>query len=136
MSMGGASGSPVFLTDSAKVIGILNAGLLNSNETMSQILGSPARLGITQTPTNFSYVVPAYFFSSAIQPIKDSGAFSLPPDTLTLDEMIRKATLTLAKQPGHNEPPGRGELAIVPDAAPKIDVRIEPTTPRTDREDP
>jgi len=136
MSMGGASGSPVFLTDSAKVIGILNAGLLNSNETMSQILGSPVRLGITQTPTNFSYVVPAYFFSSAIQPIKDSGAFSLPPDTLTLDEMIRKATLTLAKQPGHNEPPGRGELAIVPDAAPKIDVRIEPTTPRTDREDP
>jgi hypothetical protein len=128
MSLGGASGSPVFLTDSPKAIGILNAGLTNANETLSQILGAPVRLGITNTPTNFSYVVPAYFFASAIKPIKDSSAFSLPEDTLSLDEMISKAKFEIRKQPGHNEPPDPGKLAFVPDDAPTIDIRIEPSS--------
>jgi hypothetical protein len=127
MSMGGASGSPVFLTDSPKVVGILNAGLLTPNETVSQIMGTPIRLGITQTPTNFSYVVPSYFFSSAIKPLRDSGKFQLPEGTLTLDEMIRRANLEVRKQPGHNEPPDTRKIAIVPDDAPKIDIVMEPT---------
>jgi hypothetical protein len=127
MSMGGASGSPVFLTNSAKVVGILNAGLLAANETVSQVMGAPVRLGITQTPTNFSYVVPSYFFASAMKPIKDSGKFQLPEGTLSLDEMIRKANLVVSKQPGHNEPPDTRKIAIVPDDAPKIDVVMEPT---------
>jgi hypothetical protein len=127
MSMGGASGSPVFLTDSPKAIGILNAGLLAANETVSQILGAPVRLGITQTSTNFSYVVPAYFFASAVKPIKDSGNFQLPEDTMSLDEMIRKANFEVRKQPGHNEPPDPRKIAIVPDDAPTINVVMEPT---------
>jgi hypothetical protein len=127
MSMGGASGSPVFLTDSAQAIGILNAGLLTPNETVSQVMGTPVRLGITQTPTNFSYVVPSYFFASAITPIRESGKFELPNDTLSLDEMIRKAKLEVGKQPGHNEPPDTRRIAIVPDDAPKINVVMEPT---------
>jgi hypothetical protein len=128
MSMGGASGSPVFLTDSPKVVGILNAGLLNANETVSQVMGTRVSLGITQTPTNFSYVVPSYFFASAIMPIKQSGKFELPDDTLSLDEMIRKANLEVGKQPGHNEPPDPRKIAIVPDDVPKINVIMEPTT--------
>jgi hypothetical protein len=127
MSMGGASGSPVFLTDSPKAIGILNAGLLTTNETMSQILGAPVRLGITQTSTNFSYVVPAYFFASAVQPIKDSGKLQLPADTLSLDEMISRANLVVRKQPGHNEPPDPRRITIVPDDVPKINIVMEPT---------
>jgi hypothetical protein len=127
MSMGGASGSPVFLTDSPKAIGILNAGLLSTNETMSQILGAPVRLGVTQTPTNFSYVVPSYLFASAIKPVKDSGHIALPQDTLSLDEMIRKATFEVRKQPGHNEPPDTRKIAIVPDDAPTINVVMEPS---------
>ncbi len=127
MSMGGASGSPVFLTDAPQAVGILNAGLMAANETVSQILGSPVRLGITQTSTNFSYVVPAYFFASAINPIKESGKVQLPEDTLSLDEMIRKASFEVGKQPGHNEPPDTRKIAIVPDDAPKINVIMEPT---------
>jgi hypothetical protein len=127
MSMGGASGSPVFLTDSPKVVGILNAGLLAANDTLSQILGTPVRLGVTQTPTNFSYVVPSYFFASAIKPVRDSGAFELPESTLSLDEIIRKAQLEVRKQPGHNEPPDMRKIGIVPDDAPRIDIVMEPT---------
>jgi hypothetical protein len=125
--MGGASGSPVFLTDSPKVVGILNAGLLAANDTLSQILGTPVRLGVTQTPTNFSYVVPSYFFASAIKPVRDSGAFELPESTLSLDEIIRKAQLEVRKQPGHNEPPDMRKIGIVPDDAPRIDIVMEPT---------
>jgi len=128
MSMGGASGSPVFLTDSPKAIGILNAGLLTANETVSQILGAPVRLGITQTSTNFSYVVPAYFFASAIQPIKESGKFQLPDDTLSLDEMISRATFEVRKKPGHNEPPDTRKIAIIPDDAPEIKIVVEPAS--------
>jgi hypothetical protein len=127
MSMGGASGSPVFLTESPKAVGILNAGLLTSNETVSQVMGTWVHSGVTRTPTNFSYVVPSYFFASAIKPIRDSGKFELPADTLSLDEMIRKANLVVGKQPGHNEPPDAREITIVSDDAPKIDVVMEPT---------
>src|SRR5260370_38364128 len=59
MRLGGASGSPVFLTDSPRVIGILNAGLLDAALTVGQGQNGPAAIGVTQTPTNFSYVVPA-----------------------------------------------------------------------------
>jgi len=130
MSMGGASGSPVFLSSSPKVIGILNAGLQNGYETVSEILGEVVRLGITNAPTNFSYVVPAFWFSSAIKPIKDSGKLSLPPDTLTLDEMIRKANLVIGKQPGHNEPPDPSKTVPGPDDASTIQITMEPKSPK------
>lgn len=127
MSMGGASGSPVFLTDSPKAVGILNAGLLSANDTVSHILGAPVRLGITQTSTNFSFVVPSYFFASAMKPFRESDEFRLPEDTVSLDEMLSKATFEIRKQPGHNEPPDPRKIAFVPDDAPRINVVIEPT---------
>jgi hypothetical protein len=77
--------------------------------------------------TKLPYVVPSYLFASAIKPVKDSGHIALPQDTLSLDEMIRKATFEVRKQPGHNEPPDTRKIAIVPDDAPTINVVMEPT---------
>src|ERR1700686_3832045 len=127
MSIGGASGSPVFLTDSPKVIGILNAGLMASNLTIGKIQDKPPPIGATQPATNFSYVVPASWMSGSAEAIKANAAFKLPDDTLSLDEMIKKAKFEIAKKPGHNEAPDPKKISFEPEDAPKIEVQINPT---------
>jgi hypothetical protein len=54
MSQGGASGSPIFLTDQPRVIGILHAGFPG---------------------TNFTYAVPARWISDALKQVTSN-----PPD--------------------------------------------------------
>lgn len=125
MSMGGASGSPVFLAEKPKVIGILNAGLTGTLPTVGAADGKIT--GIVQAHTNFSYVVPSWFLGGSLERIKADGAFKLPDDTLTLGEMIERASLVVRKEPGHNEPPDPGRVFVEPEGAPKIEVRIEPT---------
>ncbi len=128
MSIGGASGSPVFLTDSPKVIGILNAGLLDMSTTFLKGDDRLVPIGLTQTPTNFSYVVPSFWLAGSVEAIKSNAVFKLPEDTLSLDEMIRKATLQIRKAPGHNEPPRADEFSFGNEEAPRIHVEIKPTS--------
>ena len=126
MSLGGASGSPVFLTDTPRVIGILNAGLVNTTLTAGEGPNGPLPIGITQIPTNFSYVVPSFWLSSSAEAIRSNAAFKLPEDTLSLDEMTRKATLEITKMPGHNEPSRPDEFSLEPERGPRIKVEVKP----------
>ena len=128
MGMGGASGSPVFLSDNPKAIGILNAGLLEPLPTFGTVQGQVAQIGMTQVRTNFSYVVPSYFLSGVLEKLKADAVFKLPEDTLSLAETIEQAEIIVAKRPGHNEPPNPRKLFVGPEDAPTIEVRIEPTS--------
>jgi len=128
MSIGGASGSPVFLTHSPKAIGILNAGLMDTSPTVAQIKDKLIPIGVTQTPTNFSYVVPAFWMSGSVEAIKTNPIFKLPDDTLSLDEILRKATFTIAKKPGHNEPLDPKKFPFEREDVPSIQVEIKPTS--------
>ena len=128
MSIGGASGSPVFLTDSPKVIGILNAGLIDTSPTFVKRDDGFIPIGLTQTPTNFSYVVPSFWLAGSVEAIKSNAVFNLPEDTLSLDEMIRKATLKVTKRPGHNEPARPDEFSFNQEEAPRIHVEIKPAS--------
>jgi len=47
--------------------------------------------GFTQGATNFTYVVPAYYIASAMRDIARNKQFALPPDTLTLKEIIERS---------------------------------------------
>lgn len=68
----GASGSPVFLPESGKVIGIVNSRLNDIN----------------QKPTNISYAIPSYHILGFFEEIKSSHDFNLPKGTKTLEELI------------------------------------------------
>jgi Trypsin-like peptidase domain len=128
MSIGGASGSPVFLTDSPKVIGILNAGLLDMSPTFVTGENGLVPIGLTQTPTNFSYVVPAFWLAGCVDAIKSNAVFKLPEDALSLDEIIGKAVYHVSKAPGHNEHPRPDEFSFEHEEAPHIHVEIKPTS--------
>jgi hypothetical protein len=91
MSLGGASGSPVFLAENGHVIGILNSGLMQPQVTYSSDGNGLKASGFTQTPTNFTYVVPAYYIASSLKQIRADNRFALPPDTPTLKEIIQKS---------------------------------------------
>jgi Trypsin-like peptidase domain len=127
MSMGGASGSPVFLADKPKVVGILNAGLMDTLPTVGAVEGKIGQTGIVQAHTNFSYVVPSFFLGDPLEKIKADATFKLPDDALSIAEMIERASFVVGKQPGHNEPPDPRRMFVEPESSPRIEVRIEPT---------
>lgn len=81
MTQPGASGSPAFLPDSGKVVGILYAGLNDFRQTLKQ--GD-----IYSVPTNISYVVPSHYLHNALSQIEKMKEFQLPEGTKSLDEMI------------------------------------------------
>ena len=81
MTQGGASGSPVFAPDRPSVIGVLYAGL-------NDVAMSPGVPGPYRVPTNQSYVVPAHFLEHILAKPEIERSFSLPPDTLSLEEML------------------------------------------------
>lgn len=85
MAQGGASGSPVFLPSSGKVLGVLYAGLNDIGETTKK--------DIYRLPTNISYVVPAHLIAAAFRKIKEYPEMVAPKDTQSLDEIIKGATL-------------------------------------------
>jgi hypothetical protein len=128
MSIGGASGSPVFLTDSPKVIGILNAGLIDTSPTLAGGDEGTVPIGLTQTPTNFSYAVPSFWLAGFVEAIKSNAVFKLPDDTMSLDEMIHKANFEVAKAPGHNEPARPDEFFLDGEESSRIRVEIKPTS--------
>lgn len=85
MVQGGASGSPVFLPETAKVIGVLYAGLVDILQTSKQ--------DIYSVPTNISYVIPSNLIRSALKEIENNPNFALPENALTLDEIINKGKI-------------------------------------------
>ncbi|MFH1093875.1 MAG: serine protease [Candidatus Omnitrophota bacterium] len=97
MTQGGASGSPVFFTDSGNVIGILYAGLkepcLTTYSLPSKIRKAIEKIEpslhshLFQAPTNISYVVPSRFIPKSIEQVKSDPSFSVPQDAQTIEEM-------------------------------------------------
>jgi len=123
LSMGGASGSPVFLAENGRVVGILNAGLTEIRPTFSQVGEQLQMSGFTQGPTNFTYVVPAYYIASTIRQIAEDKRFSLPPDTPSLQEIIQRSPAFERKGSGQIKP--LTESCESPDV---FDVRVEPVS--------
>lgn len=120
LSMGGASGSPVFLADSGHVIGILNAGLTDTRPTYSMAENKLQMSGFTQGSTNFTYVVPAYYIANALRDISMNPQFALPPDTPGLKEIIKGSPAQVRK--------GSGQIKPLPqkDDSPNVfDVHVE-----------
>ena len=81
MAQGGASGSPVFLTDSGAVIGVLYGGLHDIEVSLKQ-------KDVYRVPTNISYVVPAHYVERSLQEIGSLPGMKLPTDTMSIDEML------------------------------------------------
>lgn len=120
LSMGGASGSPVFLADSGRVIGILNAGLIETRPTYSVAEDKLQTSGFTQAPTNFTYVVPAYYIANTLREISTNPQFVLPPDTPELTEIIKRSQAQVRKGSGQIKP-----LPKKDDSRNVFDVHVE-----------
>lgn len=85
MTQGGASGSPVFLPNKGRIIGILYAGL---NDDVSKVYNAHIFYSV---PTNISYVVPSHYLTKALEILDKDDPFQLPEDTKTFDSIVEKA---------------------------------------------
>lgn len=83
VSQGGQSGSPVFLTDTGEVVGILYGGLEEPALTYT-------KKDAYQKTTAITYVLPAGLIESGMQAARKLPNCALPDDTLSLDDMIKK----------------------------------------------
>jgi hypothetical protein len=124
LSLGGASGSPVFLAESGHVIGILNSGLIEARPTFSVVGNQLQVTGFTQGATNFTYVVPAYYIASAMRNIvARDKQFALPSDTPSLTEIIARSSVTRREGSGQIRPlPDKGDSPTI------FDVHMEPVS--------
>jgi hypothetical protein len=130
-SLGGASGSPVFLTDDPRAIGVLHAGFQNAARTfMFDHGGVPLERDYVNLPTALSYVLPAFFIEAALRAVSNDQRFPFPPDTKSLDEMLASAGYVVMKEKGeHNEPPAPED--VVMSGTPEIAVSINTQPPST-----
>ncbi len=120
LSMGGASGSPVFLAENGHVIGILNAGLIETRPIYSKVQNQLQVSGFTQGSTNFTYVVPAYYIANALRDILKDSRFALPSDTPNLTEIIKSKPAKVREGSGQIKP-----LPKEDDSPDVLNVRIE-----------
>lgn len=88
MTHGGASGSPVFLPQTGKVIGILYAGLHDIAETLKQ--------DVYRVPTNISYVIPSHLLAKSLRSIESDPELAPSEDTKSIDELIKSAEIKSA----------------------------------------
>jgi len=123
LSMGGASGSPVFLAENGHVVGILNSGLIEPRPTYSRVENQFQVSGFTQSPTNFTYVVPAYYISNVLRDITLDKRFALPSDTPDLTDIIKHSPAVERKGSGQIKP-----LPNKTDAENVFDVHVEPVS--------
>lgn len=86
MTQGGASGSPVFDCKTGKVLGVLYAGLHDLEVSIKN-------KDLYRVPTSISYVVPSHYIKFVFQQNPSISSLSQPSDSMTIDEMIEKATL-------------------------------------------
>jgi S1-C subfamily serine protease len=81
----GASGSPIFLPDTGKVIGILYAGLRDVAKTYLK--------DIYKIPTNISYALPSKIINESLKEIENNLNFNLPKNTKSIDEIIKNSQI-------------------------------------------
>ena len=81
----GASGSPVFLPDDGRVVGVVNAILQDIRKSSSGEL--------LAVPTAITHVVPAHYFRPLLNNEDILAAIEPSDDTATIDEMIARAKL-------------------------------------------
>ena len=86
MTQGGASGSPVFLTDTGGVIGVLYAGLYDLDTTLKG--KDPFRV-----PTAISYVVPSHYIKAVFDSVLQSLDVATPDSAQTIEQMLEGAEL-------------------------------------------
>jgi hypothetical protein len=122
-SLGGASGSPVFLAESGRVIGILNSGLVETCVTYAMNGDKLQPNGFAQSSTNFTYVVPAYYIASALREIRLRKESALPPDTPSLKEIIERTPAKRREGSGQVKP-----LPAKDDSPNVFDVHVEPVS--------
>ena len=128
MAQGGASGSPVFLPETADIIGVLYAGL---EETRNTIFGSPQNIlndiknieksihqHIFKTPTNFSYVVPAHFIEKSLEKILKDENYKFPEDTESFDEYLKTKDIVIIER-------GKGIEYNIWQGSAKLESRIK-----------
>lgn len=82
MIQGGASGSPVFYTDSGAVAGVLYASLFD--------VGRTAKGDLYRSPTNISYVVPSHYLKRTLDILPISGVGPVPKPSRSLEQLIAK----------------------------------------------
>ncbi len=104
MVQGGASGSPVFLPENGKVIGIIDSSL---NDFAKSEQG-----GIYGVPTNISYATPSYHIANFFELVKAKDPFELPKDTETFADLVAN---TIKKVVMPHQPTGKIIKKIVID---------------------
>jgi len=86
MTQGGASGSPVFDPQTARVAGVLYAGLEDVGVTKGK--------DIYRLPTNISYVVPSHVLRNSLAALKQDSAVGPVAGAKTIEEMLSGAVLS------------------------------------------
>lgn len=86
MTQGGASGSPVFDPQTARVAGVLYAGLEDIGVTKGK--------DVYRLPTNISYVVPSHVLRNSLAAFRQNADVGVAIGAKTIDEMIRGAVLS------------------------------------------
>jgi S1-C subfamily serine protease len=97
MSQGGASGSPVFLPDTANVIGMLYAGFEDTYCTSTERPHSdnnPPHRHLVTVPTNMSYVVPSRLIV-ALMKTNSIRNLTLPDDAEHVDAIFERQLRTI-----------------------------------------
>jgi S1-C subfamily serine protease len=91
MAQGGVSGSPVFLPETGAVVGILYAGLDDSDRTEREEPlsdnGHEHRHSHV-VPTNISYAIPTWLLGSLLASIETENDLTLPQKTKSFDEIV------------------------------------------------
>lgn len=82
MTQGGASGSPVFLSESGRIIGVLYAGLNDIEQTMKK--------DVYRVPTNISYVVPSHYIIKILGDLDTLPGIHPPEDALSIEQMLKE----------------------------------------------
>jgi hypothetical protein len=95
MVQGGASASPVFISESGQVIGVLYAGLNDRAVTFRNATGDSGDVPepiFYSVPTNISYVVPSHYIRNALGTLSEQlPGFATPSDAKTIEEMVQNA---------------------------------------------
>lgn len=103
MTQGGASGSPVFLPESGKVIGVLYGGLEDIQKTVNlkskdKIQNDPSTHShLYKIPTNVSYVVPSHYIVDLLAKISKDENFKITESTPSLKKKIEEGNFANRK---------------------------------------
>jgi len=95
MTQGGASGSPVFLSETGAVVGVLYGGL---HDLEVSIQGKD----FYKVPTNISYVVPSHYLVRALEGVSKHPDMQPQPEALTIEEILKRAELVNILDKGRN----------------------------------